>query len=39
MAKPSTYSQLLNAQKVIRQLQEEVEYMKGFTLQQALDMA
>ena len=39
MAKPSTYAQLLQAQQVIRQLQEEVERMKGFTLQQSLDMA
>ena len=39
MAKPSTYAQLLQAQQVIRQLQEAVERMKGFTLQQSLDMA
>ena len=39
MAKSSTYIQLLNAQQVIRQLQAEIERMKGFTLQQSLDMA
>ena len=39
MGKPNTYVQLLNAQKVIQQLQEQVQFMKGFTLQQSLDMA
>lgn len=39
MPKPNTYVQLLNAQREIRLLQQKVEIMKGFTLQQALDMA
>lgn len=39
MPKPNTYVQLLNAQKQIAALQYEVERMKGFTLQQSLDMA
>lgn len=39
MGKPNTYVQLLNAQKEIRQLQVNVEIMKGFTLQQSLDIA
>lgn len=39
MPKPNTYVQLLNAQKRIRQLEENIQIMKGFTLQQALDMA
>ena len=39
MAKPNTYVQLLNAQREIAQLRANVDLMKGFTLQQALDMA
>lgn len=39
MAKPNTYLQLLNAQKLIQQLHADIEHMKGFTLQQSLDMA
>lgn len=39
MPKPNTYVQLLNAQKEIRELRMKVELMKGFTLQQAQDMA
>lgn len=39
MGKPNTYVQLLNAQKQIVALRYEVERMKGFTLQQSLDMA
>ena len=46
MAAPSTYKQLLEAKQTIRQLlaeiqqlQLEMNLMKGFTLQQALDMA
>lgn len=39
MGKPNTYVQLLNAQQQIRQLQQKVEIMKGFTVQQCLDMA
>ena len=39
MAKKSTYQQLLEAKKAIRLLQEQIDIMKGFTLQQSLDMA
>lgn len=39
MGKPNTYVQLLNAQKEIRQLKVDIEFMKGFTLQQSLDIA
>ena len=39
MGKPNTFVQLLNAQQQIRQLQQKVEIMKGFTVQQCLDMA
>lgn len=39
MPKPNTYVQLLNAQQRIRQLEENIQIMKGFTLQQAMDMA
>lgn len=39
MAKPNTYLQLLNAQKLIQQLRADIEHMKGFTHQQSLDMA
>ena len=39
MGKPNTYIQLLNAQKLIQQLRADIEHMKGFTLQQSLDMA
>lgn len=39
MSAPNTYIQLKNAQKTIIALQEQVQIMKGFTLQQSLDMA
>ena len=39
MAKPNTYVLLQNAKQAIAQLKIEVERMKGFTLQQSLDMA
>lgn len=39
MARPNTYVLLKNAQQQIAYLQNEVERMKGFTLQQSLDMA
>ena len=39
MAKPNTYVLLLNAKKEIARLRADVERMKGFTLQQSLDMA
>lgn len=46
MAAPSTYKQLLEAKQTIQQLlaeiqqlQNEMNVMKGFTLQQSLDMA
>ena len=39
MAKPNTYVQLMNARKEIAMLRGDLEYMKGFTLQQSLDMA
>lgn len=39
MGKPNTYVQLLNAQQQILQLHQKVEVMKGFTIQQCLDMA
>ena len=39
MPKPNTYVQLLNAQKTIQQLRADIERIKGFTLQQSLDMA
>lgn len=39
MAAPSTYVQLLNAQKAIRQLQLDLYVSKGFTIQQCMDMA
>ena len=39
MSKPSTYVLLQNAKREILRLQAEVERMKGFTLQQSLDMA
>ena len=39
MGKPNTYVQLLNAQKEIRQLKIDIEFMKGCTLQQSLDIA
>ena len=39
MPKPNTYVQLLNAQKEIIRLRQEIEIMKGFTVQQCLDMA
>lgn len=39
MSKPNTYVQLLNAKRQIAQLLADLERMKGFTLQQSLDMA
>lgn len=39
MGAPSTYVQLLNAQKVIKQLQTDLYYSKGFDIQQCMDMA
>lgn len=39
MGKPSTYVLLRQAQQEIRDLSAKVELMKGFTLQQSLDMA
>ena len=39
MAKPNTYVLLLNAKKEIARLRADVERMKGFILQQSLDMA
>ena len=39
MGKPNTYVQLLNAKKEIAQLRHDIEFMKGFTLRQSLDMA
>ena len=39
MAKPNTYVQLKAAQKQIAELSYRQEMMKGFTLQQSLDMA
>lgn len=39
MAAPSTYKLLLQAQQAIKQLQRDLWISKGFTLQQAMDMA
>lgn len=39
MGAPNTYVQLINAKKMIAQLQHDIEFMKGFSLRQALDMA
>lgn len=39
MAKPNTYVQLLAARQRIAELESRLEMMKGFTLQQSLDMA
>ena len=39
MAAPSTYKLLLQAQQAIKQLQKDLYVSKGFTLQQAMDMA
>lgn len=39
MAKPNTYVQLKAAQKQIAEFSYRLEMMKGFTLQQSLDMA
>lgn len=46
MGAPSTYKQLMEARRVIQELQkllieerQKVEYMKGFTLRQAMDIA
>ncbi len=39
MAKPNTYIQLRQAQQKIVELSASVEMMKGFTLQQSLDIA
>lgn len=39
MPKPNTYVQLLNAQQAIKQLQRDNDVIKGFTVQQCLDVA
>ncbi len=39
MAKPNTYLQLVQARKLIAQLQQDIYHYKGFTMQQCLDMA
>ena len=39
MAKPNTYVQLLQAQQTIAQLRRDMDIIKGFTVQQSLDMA
>lgn len=39
MPKPNTYVQLLQAQKAIQQLQYDNHVIKGFTVQQCLDVA
>lgn len=39
MPKPNTYVQLMNAKKEIAILLQRLEYMKGFSIRQALDMA
>ena len=39
MPKPNTYVQLLQAQKAIKQLQHDNAVIKGFTVQQCLDIA
>ena len=39
MPKPNTYVQLLQAQKAIKQLQYDNHVIKGFTVQQCLDVA
>ena len=39
MGKPSAYVQLLQAQKEIAQLRADMDVIKGFTVQQSLDMA
>ena len=39
MPKPNTYVQLLQAQKAIQQLQHDNHVIKGFTVQQCLDVA
>ena len=39
MPKPNTYVQLLQAQKAIKQLQHDNHVLKGFTVQQCLDVA
>lgn len=39
MPKPNTYVQLLNAQKRIKQLEENIKIMRKFTLQHALDIS
>lgn len=38
MAKPNTYVLLKNAEKEILRLRYDIEFMKGFTLRQCLDM-
>lgn len=38
MPKPNTYVQLLQAQKAIKQLQHDNHVLKGFTVQQCLDV-
>ena len=39
MPKPNTYVQLMNAKKEIAALRYNLEYMKGFSVRQSLDMA
>ena len=39
MPKPNAYAQFLQAQKAIKQLQHENAVIKGFTVQQCLDIA
>lgn len=39
MPKPNTYIQLLQAQQTIAQLRRDMDIIKGFTVQQSLDMA
>lgn len=39
MPKPNTYVQLLQAQKAIAELRRNLDIIKGFTVQQCLDIA
>lgn len=39
MGKPNTYAQLLTAKREILRLNASIEIMKGFTIQQCIDMA
>lgn len=39
MPKPNTYVQLLQAQKAIAELRRNLDIIKGFTVQQCLDVA